>query len=224
MLAFQSPFTLAPGQSVTFRYAYGYAHPDKVAGLIATYRDQADPLQASEQSWKAWLPKVDLGPRYAWLSRELEWDAYTLRSDATYDEMCGYHILSQGGYYQYWFAFQGAFRDPLQHMLPMIWSDPWLARQVIEYSAHEQPQGGGAVPYALISGCRRYDLGTSDDLDLWLLWSAAEYVLATRDYGFLEHAGPLLRGHRLGDALAAPQAGLPAPGERRWGWARTRST
>ena len=194
MFAFQSPFTLAPGQSITFRYAYGYAHPDQTAALIARYRAQSDPLQSSEQSWKGWLPKVDLGPDNTWLSRELQWDAYTVRSDATNDEMCGYHILSQGGYYQYWFAFQGAYRDPLQHMLPMIWADPWLARQVIEYSAHEQPAVGGAVPYALISGCRRYDLGTSDDLDLWLLWGAAEYVMATKDYGFLNTQIPYYQG------------------------------
>jgi len=194
MFAFQSPFRLAPGQSVTFRYAYGYAHPDKVAGLIARYRRQAAPLAASEGRWKSWLPQIDLGPAYNWLSRELQWDAYTVRSDATYEEMCGYHVLSQGGYYQYFFGFQGAYRDPLQHMLPMIWSDPWLARQVIEYSAHEQPAGTGAIPYALISGCRRYDLGTSDDLDQWLLWGTAEYVLQTRDYGFLSTQIPYYGG------------------------------
>ena len=194
MFALQSPFTLAPGQSITFRYAYGYAHPNGIAGLVAKYRDQPDPLRTSETRWKGWLPQVDLGPSYAWLSRELQWDAYTVRSDATYDEMCGYHTLSQGGYYQYWFGFQGAFRDPLQHMLPMIYANPWLARQVIEYSAHEQPAGTGAVPYALISGCRRYDLGTSDDLDQWLLWGTAEYALSTRDYAFLNTQIPYYEG------------------------------
>jgi len=194
MFAFQSPFHLAPGQSVTLRYAYGYAQPPAVAELLNRYRGQTDPLAASERRWAGWLPQIDVGPNYAWLSRELEWDAYTVRSDATYEAMCGYHILSQGGYYQYWFGFQGAFRDPLQHMLPMIWSDPWLARQVIEYSAHEQPAVGGQLPYALISGCRRYDLGTSDDLDQWLLWGTAEYVLATRDWGFLNTQIPYYEG------------------------------
>ncbi len=194
MFAFQSPFKLPPGHSVTLRYAYGYGHPSQVPALTARYGAMSDPLGTSESSWRAWLPQVDLGPGYAWLSRELQWDAYTVRSDATNDEMCGYHILSQGGYYQYWFGFQGAFRDPLQHMLPMIWADPWLARQVIEYSAHEQPAADGQLPYALISGCRRYDLGTSDDLDLWLLWGAAEYALSTRDYAFLNTQIPYYEG------------------------------
>jgi hypothetical protein len=202
MFAFQSPFRLAPGQSVTFRYAYGYAHPNQIAPLLDRYRPTAQPLQTSERRWAAWLPQVALGSRYRWISRELQWDAYTLRSDATYEECAGEHILSQGGYYQYFFGFQGAFRDPLQHMLPMIWADPALARQVIEYSAREQPGVGGQIPYAVLSLCRRYDLGTSDDLDLWLLWGTAEYVLATRDWRFLEQRIPYYRGSGSATLLA----------------------
>ena len=83
-------------------------------------------------------------------------------------------------------SFQGAFRDPLQHMLPLIYADRPLARDVLVYSAQEQPSAGGQIPYALIEGCRRFDLGSSDDLDLWLLWAAAEYGLASRDLSFFD--------------------------------------
>jgi len=77
-----------------------------------------------------------------------------VRSGATYEECAGRHIISQGGYYQYDLDFQGAFRDPLQHMLPMIYADPPLARDVILYSAAEQPQAGGQIPYAIIPMCK----------------------------------------------------------------------
>src|SRR5206468_12945792 len=77
-------------------------------------------------------------------------------------------------------------RDPVQHMLPMIYSDPYLAREVLLYSAEEQPRVLGQIPYALVSGCQRFDLGTSDDLDLWLLLAAAEYGLGTRDLGVFD--------------------------------------
>src|SRR5213076_419725 len=165
---------------ITLRYAYGYAHPDDVAKLVARYRDQSRPLAHSEQRWAGWLPQADLGP----------WYAYTVRSDSTYEECAGAHILSQGGYYQYYFGENEAYRDPLQHMLPMIWSDPGLARDVIKYSAEEQPDGLGMVPYGRLSLCRRFDLGASDDLDMWLLWSAAEYALSTRDFAFLQQQIP----------------------------------
>src|SRR5436190_3246441 len=117
-----------------------------------------------------------------------------VRSGATNEECAGRHIISQGGYYQYDLDFQGAYRDPLQHMLPMIYADPALARDVIAYSAQEQPKGGGQIPYAIIPMCQRFDLGTSDDLDLWMLLSAAEYGLATRDLKFFDAQVPWEEG------------------------------
>src|SRR5207247_11055770 len=136
MFALRSPVSLAPGASVTLRYTYGFGHPSQVQTLLARYRSQPDPLGASERQCSAWLPKTSLGSSYAWLARELVWDAYLVRSGATYEAICGWHLLSQGGYYQYAFGFQGAFRDPLQLLLPMIWSILYLAREVVSCSAH----------------------------------------------------------------------------------------
>ena len=90
-------------------------------------------------------------------------------------------MISQGGYYQYGnFGSQIAYRDPLQHMLPMIYAAPRVARDVLLYSAGQQPRGG-YIPYGTRSLCRPAELDPSNDMDLWLLWSAAEYGLATRD-------------------------------------------
>jgi hypothetical protein len=183
---FRSPVVLAPGQSVTLRYAYGQTHADRIPALVARYRKRADPYARSARSWKRWLPRVDVGKR--WIARELKWDAYMVRSGTTYEDCAGHHIISQGGYYQYDLDFQGAFRDPLQHVLPMIYADPYLAREVIQYSAQEQPRVGGAIPYARIADCTRFDLGTSDDLDLWLLLTSAEYGLASRDTKFFDRS------------------------------------
>ncbi|HEY2398510.1 MAG TPA: hypothetical protein VGH78_05905 [Solirubrobacteraceae bacterium] len=201
MFALQSPISLAPGASVTLRYAYGYAHPEAIQPMLARYRTASNPFNESAAQWSKWLPKVDLGGSYSWLARELQWDAYTVRSDSTYEECAGRHILSQGGYYQYFFGENEAFRDPLQHALPMIWSDPALARDVIAYSAQEQPAGTGAIPYGMLSLCRRFDLGTADDLDQWLLWTTAEYALATRDFGFLSQQLPYYAGTGSGSLL-----------------------
>jgi hypothetical protein len=194
MFAMQSPIALGPGASVTLRYAYGYGHPEAIQPMLSRYRSAPSPFNQSEAQWSKWLPKVELGSSYSWLARELQWDVYTVRSDSTYEECAGHHILSQGGYYQYFFGQNEAFRDPLQHALPMIWSDPALARDVIAYSAQEQPAGSGAVPYGMLSMCRRFDLGTADDLDQWLLWGGAEYALSTRDFAFLRQQLPYYAG------------------------------
>lgn len=186
MFAFRSSIALRPGASVTLRYAYGAAPAGDVGGLVRRYRRARDPLRASERRWRAWLPQIEFGRGLAWLSRELQWDAYTIRSGATYEQCRGRHIISQGGYYQYDIGFQGAFRDPLQHMLPMVYSDPSLARDVLLYSAQEQPRGDGQIPYAMSELCQKFKFGNADDLDLWLLLAAAEYGLGTRDLRLFE--------------------------------------
>ena len=182
LLVMRSPVRVPAGGSVTLRYAYGAAAAGRVPALVARYRASADPLRASEAAWAGWLPQVSFGRR-PWLARELEWDAYMVRSGATYEEACGHHILSQGGYYQYALGFQGAYRDPLQHMLPMIYADPELAREVLLYSAQEQTRNG-SLPYSMGGLCRP-NAGGSDDLDLWLMLAASEYSLGARDLGFL---------------------------------------
>jgi hypothetical protein len=184
MFALRSPVKLRPGQSVTLRYAYGTAHPAQIPGLVSRWRRADAPFAHSQRAWASWVPRASFSGHNDWLSRELAWDGYTLRSGASFDEACGHHIVSQGGYYQYDFGWQAAYRDPLQQTLPLIYSDPGLAREVLRYSAQEQDRASGEIPYAMGEMCRPLPMGTSNDLDLWLLWTAAEYGLASRDLPF----------------------------------------
>ena len=182
MFAFRAPLLLAPHASVTLRYAYGAVHANVIPTLVHRYARATSPLSNSERQWRAWLPQIEFGAGRPWLSRELQWDGYEVRSAATYEDCRGRHVISQGGYYQYDFGFQGAFRDPLQHILPMIYADPSLSRDVLLYSAQEQPRVTGQIPYAMSELCRPFKFGNADDLDVWLLLAASEYGLATRDF------------------------------------------
>jgi hypothetical protein len=185
MFALRSPVKLRPGQSVTLRYAYGAAHAAQIASLVKHWRRADAPFARSQRAWGSWVPRASFSGKNRWLSRELAWDAYMLRSGATFEETCGHHIVSQGGYYQYDFGWQAAYRDPLQHALPLIYSDPGLAREILRYSAQEQNRVTGEIPYAMGEMCRPLaEQGTSNDLDVWLLWTAAEYGLASRDLSF----------------------------------------
>jgi Glycosyl hydrolase 36 superfamily, catalytic domain/Glycosyltransferase family 36 len=186
VFALESPVKLRPGESVTLRYGYGTAHADQISKIVAHWRGADSPFADSQRAWTAWLPRASFSGDNGWLSRELAWDGYMLRSGATYEEACGHHIVSQGGYYQYDFGWQAAFRDPLQHALPLIYADPELAREVLRYSAQEQDRASGEIPYSMGEMCRPLPQGTSDDLDLWLLWTAAEYGLASRDLSFFD--------------------------------------
>ena len=186
LLAFRSPVVVPAGQSVTLRYAYGAAHDEQIPGLVERWRGVDEPLERSQRSWRDWLPRVGLEGDRAWLQRELQWSAYMLRSGVTYEEACGHHILSQGGYYQYDNGHQIAYRDPLQHVLPLIHAEPEIVRETLRYSAKEQPRSIGLIPYGMTDMCTRLDLGSSNDLDLWLLLTAAEYGLASRDLAFFD--------------------------------------
>ena len=196
LFALRSPTVVPPNGSITLRYAYGLAHAKRIPALVKRWRAAREPLARSERAWRAWLPRVRLGSGRDWLSRELQWDGYMLRSGATYEETCGHHIISQGGYYQYDAGIQAAYRDPLQHILPLIYADPELARETIRYSAAEQSSGLKFLPYALTEMCKPTDHGTSADLDLWLLLAAAEYGLGTRDLSFFDERLPWAGGGR----------------------------
>lgn len=185
LFALRAPATLKPGHSVSLRYVYGMAHPGQISGLVQKYRRAADPLAASERAWAAYLPKASFGPGRAWVARELGWDAYLLRSATVYEEACGYHTITQGGYYQYSDGANLGYRSWLHYALPMTYSDPSLVRQIILYALYFQPPPPAAQnPYGTGQLCARVDLGTSNDLDFWLLLAAGEYGLATRDTGF----------------------------------------
>ena len=116
-------------------------------------------------------------------------------------------MISQGGYYQYDFGLQEAYRDPLQHMLPLVYADPGLALDVIRYSA--QPAGARASHDPLRAGAvlqgRSPARAPPSDLDLWLLLSASEYGLATaRPRAFFDERLPFAGGG-AGSLWRAPQ-------------------
>ena len=185
LFAFRAPVRLRPGQSITLRYAYGMAHPGRITPLVRKYREARNPFATMRSRWAAWLPKADFGPGRAWAARELQWDAYLLRSASVYEEECGHHTITQGGYYQYSAGANLGSRSWLHYLLPMVYADPALAREILRFSVGVQSRAEGALPYGLRWLCTDFDaLGTSDDLDLWLLLAAAEYGLGTRDVRF----------------------------------------
>lgn len=202
LFALRTPVSLGPGETVTLRFVYGIADADAIDNHLAEARAQDNVRATTAAAWERWLPRVELGEN--WLNRELVWAAYQTRSASQWEEVCGHHIITQGGYYQYGLGFQIAFRDPLQHMLPLIYATPELARETLRYSFQQQlPISGGPVSYGMGPLCLRADIGTSNDLHFWLLLSLAEYVLATRDLDFLDEIVPFRGGLPL-PAVTSP--------------------
>jgi hypothetical protein len=188
---------LRPGEKRTVSFLYGYL-PEGFAleALIAKYADAQSTglkkagLEKSSEEWKRRGMRFDV-PAEPWIKRESTWNHYYLRSSQTFDDYFGEHILNQNGFYQYTMGFQGAARDPLQHCLPFLFSDAEIVRSILRYTLKEV-RDDGSVPYGIVGHGVVAPLisDKASDLPLWLLWTASEYVLATRDVGFLEERIP----------------------------------
>ncbi len=178
---------LAPGESRTLRFLYGYLPKGvELTSLTTKYRKEGSSSWArSSDRWK------QSGLRFAtssapWVERELTWSHYYLRSNLTYDDFFNEHILSQGQIYQYIMGLQGAARDPLQHALPFLFSDPTIVKEILRYTLKEV-RSDGSIPYGIVGHGVPMPTSQDDasDLPLWLIWVACEYILATRDFAFL---------------------------------------
>ncbi len=201
-LLLERAITLEPGKQAKLYFLYGYAPEGVTANaLIAKYREgAARRWQDSSAQWKKSGMRFD-APAEPWAARETVWNYYYVRSGLTYDDFFGEHIPSQGGIYQYVMGFQGAARDPLQHALPFLFSDPQLMKETLRYTLKEV-RADGSLPYGIV-GHGVVMPTTSDnasDLPLWLLWTASEYVLATRDLAFLDERVTARLGEKAGEA------------------------
>jgi Glycosyl hydrolase 36 superfamily, catalytic domain/Glycosyltransferase family 36 len=186
-LLLERKLRLEAKESRTLSFVYGYLPQGFVLSeLIAKYeRTRGSVLEQSSREWKQHGMRFDVFAE-PWVKRESTWNYYYLRSSQTYDEFFDEHILNQNGFYQYTRGFQGAARDPLQHCLPFLFSDPEIVRSVLRYTLKEV-RDDGSLPYAIVGhGVVAPMLSDkASDLPMWLLWTASEYVLATRDVEFL---------------------------------------
>jgi hypothetical protein len=79
----------------------------------------------------------------------------------------------------------------------MVYAEPEMAREILRYAIKLQPElGDGFVPYGTGPLCVRFDLGTSNDLDFWLLVAAADYGLGMRDIAFFDEPLPFYDSKR----------------------------
>jgi hypothetical protein len=187
-LLLERKLSLKPGESRTLTLLYGYIPSGfDLDWLITKYRQTAaTALRDSSAEWKKQGLHFSTEAE-PWVEREVTWNHYYLRSGKTYDDFFHQHIISQASIYQYVMGFQGAARDPLQHVLPFLFSDPDLVKEVLRYTLKEV-RPDGSIPYGIVGhGMIMPTVSdNSSDMPLWLIWVVCEYVLATRDVRFLD--------------------------------------
>ncbi|MFI1916842.1 GH36-type glycosyl hydrolase domain-containing protein [Nocardia sp. NPDC020380] len=121
---------------------------------------------------------------------EIAWHAALLSGGACADGVYGGHTLNQGSVYAFRLGSNCAARDPLQHALPLVYTEPDLALSVLRnVCAWATPDGD--LPYGLDGDKKPWtSVFRPSDQNLWALWLAAEYAAATGDLGaFAEPLG-----------------------------------
>jgi hypothetical protein len=187
-LLLERKFVLKPGESKTLTFLYGYLTSGfDLDALISKYlQSAATALRDSSKQWKKNTLHFST-PDEPWVERETAWNYYSLRSGFSYDDFFHEHIVSQASVYQYVMGFQGTARDPLQHVLPFLFTEPRLVKEVLRYTLKEV-RPDGSVPYGIVGhGMPMPTVSdNTSDMPMWLLWAVSEYILATRDVRFLD--------------------------------------
>lgn len=189
----QRNLSLAPGEQRTLYFLYGYiteGADEGVDAFVDKYRYEVkEGWERSSTLWRS--AGLKFATDSSWVSRETAWNYYSLRSALTYDSYFQEHILTQGAQYVYVMGNNSSARDPLQHVLPLIYSDPHIVKEVLRYTL-KMVRADGSIPYGMVGSGMPMPTVMDDasDIPLFLIWLASEYVLATRDVIFLDEMIP----------------------------------
>ena len=124
------------------------AHPSEIAPLVATLpRGAPTRSRRSQRAWRDWLPKRATSARRTAGSRASCSGTPTCCARASvYEEECGAHTITQGGYYQYALGHNLGYRSWLHYLLPIVYTEPELAREILRYSIQLQPEPTATSP------------------------------------------------------------------------------
>ena len=188
----KSDVTLAPGESRTLRFVYGYARegepfPDEASWHDPSY--SAREAQAEDLEGKLFYFAEQSAPE---LGRELAWHASQVEASVGYRDYWQGAVVPQGSAYLYLHGADGAARDLGLFALPLVYTNPDLARaelllymgiQLADERFSYAFQGHGMLDDASIHSA-------PSDLPLFFLWAVGEYLGATGDLGFLDEHAP----------------------------------
>ena len=199
LLAMRAPVQVPANGNATLRFAFGYVPGGgSEADALAELRAEPEALFARARDawrdrliWAAFEGLEHAGP----MQRELAWSSYYAIANATFDEYRGVRVEGQGGSYKFIHGLDGAIGDLCLYSDALLYVDPALARETLEYVMATQHGSTSSTPwrfpYATTGVGSFSDVGIYDRRSdaYWLLPSSVgRYVAATRDAGFLDRS------------------------------------
>lgn len=193
-LALATDLVLRPNEPITIAHGFAVGTDSELAMLAAKYRHAVPAVFArTVAAWSKRTPRLTI-PGEPWAGREMAWSAAQLCQASVADDYFGTKHITQGGNYLFASGFDAAPRDPCQHALAALHVDPALAIETLRTLCRMQQRDGtltwGMGGYGMAAHLAYLPFFLSGDLDLWLLWSAAEIILATRQHAILDEPHP----------------------------------
>ncbi|MCP4762391.1 MAG: hypothetical protein GY870_11470 [archaeon] len=204
LMVLEKKIQLKPGEEKVINFVYGYKYLQEkelddqqiqtsINFLIkkAIGNDSLTTiLEKSNQAWDKYSMDFS-GDFDKVISREQKWHSYYTRALGNYTEYFDNYTIQQGGCYTYLWGQNIALRDPLQHAMPMVYLYPKLAKEVLLYTLKTLPEDTMELTYGVSGhGFRTRMIFIPSDAELYVLLLVAEYILATRDFEFLNDEIP----------------------------------
>jgi len=186
----RTDLVLAPGETRTLRFAYGYTPMGEPWPSLAPFTELAtDPRAEARAELREHLLYFAT-ERDPYLHREMAWHASQLESSVGYRDYWGHHVVPQGSAYLYLHGADGALRDTALFAMPLVYTHPALAKEQLSLAMGLAFAADSRFSYAFQGNGRLDDaLGIHSrpsDLDLFFLLAMNEYVGATGDTAFLD--------------------------------------
>ena len=181
-------FRLEPGQTVNLEYIIGVSYTPGYEEIMKECRmlmevPKGDKIKYRRE-WRQALSEVPSGESEE-MYQEMLWNCYNLEAMATYREYYGETFIPQGMTYDYQYGRPCAARDHLQHALPIMYTNPELAKSCIRYVLKKMT-ADGELKYMEYGYGKTSNGGWSvSDQQLYLFYTVAEYLRVTGDYDFL---------------------------------------
>ena len=180
---------LKPTESKRIVCIFGYSEVENIDILIDKYQEitkHNSILKWNSNRRKTSIIelKCDTEP---WLSRETMWHSYYVRSACYFDEYFNQHKFPQGSIYQFGHGFDGAIRDFVLYLYPVILLDVNLAKEYLSFILSLM-KPDGKLSYALYGFGNNFSAivhSKPSDLYLFLIWGILQYIYTTRDFEFL---------------------------------------